>query len=70
MSKLHDILFGSLQTIYLIRDSRGIPRRDNVTVYIEYNVSGEVINSDYWSRTHPGSPQEEKHYRTSVAIFI
>jgi hypothetical protein len=58
MSKLHYILFGWLQTIYLIRDSWGITRRDNATVYIEYNISGRVINSDYWSRPQPGRRQE------------
>jgi hypothetical protein len=38
MTKLLDIPFGWLQTVYLIWASWGIPRRDNVTVCIEYSL--------------------------------
>jgi hypothetical protein len=61
MSKLRDVLFGWMQTIYWNRTPCGIPAEMmQLCIGIENDISGEVMNSDCCCRKQVGSQQSTR----------
>ena len=58
MSKLHDVLFSWMQTIYWNSDPCGIPAEMmQPCIGMENDTSGKVMNSDCCCREQVGSQQ-------------